>query len=92
LEAGSRILPKQDAKETKRGGGGNCIGSHVTSPTARQVERWHLSTREWRLWHERNMKGGPARAAKMTLEEQSEAARKAAKVRWNKKRREEESS
>ncbi len=38
------------------------------------------------------LKGGPARAAKMTKEERSESARKAAKARWDKKRREEESS
>ncbi len=37
-------------------------------------------------------KGGKARAAKMTPEERSEAARKAVKARWAKKRREEESS
>ncbi len=30
------------------------------------------------------LKGGKARAAKMSKEERSEAARKAAKVRWNK--------
>ena len=38
------------------------------------------------------LKGGKARAAKMTKEERSESARKAAKARWDKKRREEESS
>jgi hypothetical protein len=38
------------------------------------------------------LKGGPARAAKMTPEERSEAARKAVKARWSKKRQEEESS
>ena len=38
------------------------------------------------------LKGGPARAEKMTKEERSESARKAAKARWDKKRREEESS
>jgi hypothetical protein len=32
-------------------------------------------------------KGGKARAAKMTPEERSESARKAAKARWAKKRR-----
>jgi hypothetical protein len=37
-------------------------------------------------------KGGKARAAKMTPEERSESARKAAKARWAKQRREEESS
>jgi hypothetical protein len=37
------------------------------------------------------LKGGPARAAKMTPEERSEAARKAVKARWAKKRREESS-
>ncbi len=37
-------------------------------------------------------KGGKARAAKMTPKERSESARKAAKARWNKKRREEKSS
>ncbi len=36
------------------------------------------------------LKGGPARA-KMTPEERLESARKAAKARWDKKRREEES-
>ncbi len=35
------------------------------------------------------LKGGKARAAKMTPEERSESARKAAKARWAKKRREE---
>lgn len=38
------------------------------------------------------LKGGPARAAKMTKAERSESARKAAKARWDKKRREEEGS
>ena len=38
------------------------------------------------------LKGGPARAAKMTQEERSESARKAARARWDKKRREEEST
>ena len=37
-------------------------------------------------------KGGPARAAKMTPEERSESARKAAKARWAKKRQQDESS
>ena len=31
-------------------------------------------------------KGGPARAAKMTKEERSESARKAAKARWAKRK------
>lgn len=35
------------------------------------------------------LKGGKVRAAKMTPEERSESARKAAKARWDKKRREE---
>ena len=38
------------------------------------------------------LKGGKARAAKMTPEERSESARKAAKARWEKKRRETETS
>ncbi len=38
------------------------------------------------------LKGGPARAAKMTKEERSESARNAAKARWDKKRREGEES
>ncbi len=38
------------------------------------------------------LKGGRARAEKMTLEERSESARKAAKVRWDKKRQKESSS
>ena len=37
-------------------------------------------------------KGGKARAAKMTPEERSESARKAAKARWDKKRKAEEES
>jgi hypothetical protein len=45
-----------------------------------------------KLWRRGGLKGGPARAAKMTKEERSESARKAAKARWDKKRREEESS
>jgi hypothetical protein len=36
------------------------------------------------------LKGGKARAAKMTQEERTESARKAAKARWAKKRRKEE--
>ncbi len=36
------------------------------------------------------LKGGPARAAKMTPEERSESARKAAKARWAKQKRQEE--
>jgi hypothetical protein len=35
------------------------------------------------------LKGGPARAAKMTPEERSEAARKAVNARWAKKRQQE---
>lgn len=38
------------------------------------------------------LKGGKARAAKMTPEERSESARKAAKARWAKKRRQDQSS
>jgi len=34
------------------------------------------------------LKGGKARAAKLTPEERSESARKAAKARWAKKQRE----
>jgi hypothetical protein len=37
------------------------------------------------------LKGGKARAAKMTPEERSESARKAVNARWAKKRREEKS-
>jgi hypothetical protein len=37
-------------------------------------------------------KGGKARAAKMTAEERSESARKAAKARWAKKRQQDQSS
>jgi len=37
------------------------------------------------------LKGGKARAAKMTPEQRSESARKAAKARWEKKRREQSS-
>ncbi len=44
-----------------------------------------------RLGRRGGLKGGPARAAKMTQEERSESARKAAKARWDKKRREESS-
>jgi hypothetical protein len=36
------------------------------------------------------LKGGKARAEKLTKEQRSEIARKAAKARWTKKRREEE--
>ncbi len=38
------------------------------------------------------LKGGAARAKKLTPEERSESARKAAKARWAKKRQQEESS
>lgn len=38
------------------------------------------------------LKGGKARAAKLTKEERSEIARKAARARWAKKRQQEESS
>jgi len=38
------------------------------------------------------LKGGPARAKKLTAKERSESARKAAKARWAKKRQQEESS
>ncbi len=37
------------------------------------------------------LKGGPARAAKMTPEERSESARKAVNARWAKKRQQESS-
>jgi hypothetical protein len=37
-------------------------------------------------------KGGKARAEKLTPEQRSEIVRKAAKARWDNKRREEESS
>jgi hypothetical protein len=45
-----------------------------------------------RLGRRGGLKGGPARAAKMTPEERSEAARKAVNARWAKKRQEEASS
>jgi hypothetical protein len=38
------------------------------------------------------LKGGPARAKKMTAEERSESARKAAKARWAKERQQDQSS
>jgi hypothetical protein len=38
------------------------------------------------------LKGGPARAEKLSPERRKEIARKAAKARWDKKRREEEGS
>jgi hypothetical protein len=38
------------------------------------------------------LKGGKARAAKMTKEERTESARKAANARWAKKRQQEKSS
>jgi hypothetical protein len=38
------------------------------------------------------LKGGPARAKKLTKEQRSESARKAAQARWTKKRSQEESS
>ena len=38
------------------------------------------------------LKGGKARAEKLTKEQRSEIARKAAKARWAKKRREEDTS
>jgi hypothetical protein len=37
------------------------------------------------LGRKRGLKGGKARAAKMTKKERSESARKAAKARWNAK-------
>ncbi len=37
------------------------------------------------------LKGGKARAAKMTPEQRSESARKAAEARWAKKRQQDES-
>jgi hypothetical protein len=45
-----------------------------------------------RLGRRGGLKGGPARAKKLTPKERSESARKAAKVRWAKKRQQEESS
>jgi hypothetical protein len=44
-----------------------------------------------RLGRRGGLKGGPARAAKMTPEERSEAARRAVKARWAKKRQQESS-
>jgi hypothetical protein len=38
------------------------------------------------------LKGGKARAAKMTPEERAESARKAANARWAKKRQQDQSS
>lgn len=38
------------------------------------------------------LKGGKARAAKLTKEERSEIARKAANARWDKKRKEDDES
>ena len=46
----------------------------------------------WSLRRRGGKKGGKARAAKMTPEERSESARKAAKARWAKKRQQEENS
>jgi hypothetical protein len=45
-----------------------------------------------RLGRRGGLKGGKARAEKLSAERKSEIARKAAQARWAKKRREEESS
>ena len=45
-----------------------------------------------RLGRRGGLKGGKARAEKLTKEQRSEIARKAAKARWAKKRQQEESS
>jgi hypothetical protein len=60
------------------------------------TEKQDLSDEELRelarkLGRRGGLKGGPARAAKMTPEERSEAARKAVKARWAKKRQQESS-
>ena len=51
-----------------------------------------LSELARKLGRRGGLKGGPARAAKMTPEERSESARKAAKARWAKKRQQDQSS
>ncbi len=43
-----------------------------------------------RLGRRGGLKGGPARAEKLTKEQRAEIARKAAKARWAKKRLQEE--
>lgn len=50
-----------------------------------------LSELARKLGRRGGLKGGPARAAKMTPEERSEAARKAVNARWAKKRQQESS-
>jgi hypothetical protein len=45
-----------------------------------------------RLGRRGGLKGGPARAKKLTPKERSESARKAANARWAKKRQQEQSS
>jgi hypothetical protein len=45
-----------------------------------------------RLGQRGGLKGGPARAKKLTPEERSESARKAAKARWAKKRQQDQST
>ena len=45
-----------------------------------------------RLGRRGGLKGGPARAKKLTAKERSESARKAAKARWAKKRQQDQSS
>jgi len=62
----------------------------MTDEQDREAEEARALARK--LGRRGGLKGGPARAAKMTPEERSESARKAAKARWAKKRQQEESS
>jgi len=45
-----------------------------------------------RLGRRGGLKGGPARAKKLTKQERIESARKAANARWSKKRQQDQSS
>ena len=85
----------------------NALTVTVSFPAGTRLPDRHLSIDDWltsiaetdeelrelarKLGRRGGLKGGPARAAKMTKEERSESARKAARARWDKKRKEESS-
>lgn len=77
------VLPQLEIRDRSRYNSCMSENQDTTDEELRELAR--------RLGRRGGLKGGPARAAKMTPEERSEAARKAVNARWAKKRREEKS-
>jgi len=76
----SRKTPKKDFNELARSIVDQATG--VSTPTPRKKPEKKKDPAAVALGRRGGLKGGKARAAKMTAEERAESARKAAQARW----------